>query len=152
VKSNHKIDVNPGFICLLTILCVADSVGGPVLVQINKHQIEMYADPTARGGILEPEGIVEIKFRTPEIIRMMRRLDPELKAMTVRPHQTLVNSELDDEAQRFCPSEMSIPAQPFHPNSIQSNPSLLHFRVLGFEYRPRPTRTPCCVSLIVIDR
>lgn len=30
---------------------------------INPDQIEMYADPTARGGILEPEGLVSIKFR-----------------------------------------------------------------------------------------
>ena len=36
----------------------------------------MYADPGARGGVLEPEGIVEIKFRTPDLIRTMHRLDP----------------------------------------------------------------------------
>jgi len=58
--------------------------------QINKHQIEMYADPTARGGILEPEGIVEIKFRAAEVLRLMHRLDPELKALTA--------SELPDSA------------------------------------------------------
>jgi acetyl-CoA carboxylase carboxyltransferase component len=36
----------------------------------------MYADPIARGGVLEPEGIVEIKFRTPDLVRAMHRLDP----------------------------------------------------------------------------
>lgn len=36
----------------------------------------MYADPIARGGVLEPEGIVEIKFRTPDLIKAMHRLDP----------------------------------------------------------------------------
>lgn len=36
----------------------------------------MYADPAARGGVLEPEGIVEIKFRTPDLIKAMHRLDP----------------------------------------------------------------------------
>ena len=35
----------------------------------------MYADPAARGGVLEPEGIVEIKFRTPDLIKAMHRLD-----------------------------------------------------------------------------
>ena len=35
----------------------------------------MYADPGARGGVLEPEGIVEIKFRTPDLIKAMHRLD-----------------------------------------------------------------------------
>ena len=42
-------------------------------------QIEMYADPGARGGVLEPEGIVEIKFRTPDLITAMHRLDPVLR-------------------------------------------------------------------------
>ena len=41
-------------------------------------QVEMYADPAARGGVLEPEGIVEIKFRTPELLAAMHRLDPVL--------------------------------------------------------------------------
>ncbi len=36
----------------------------------------MYADPVARGGVLEPEGIVEIKFRAPDLIKAMHRLDP----------------------------------------------------------------------------
>jgi acetyl-CoA carboxylase/biotin carboxylase 1 len=30
---------------------------------INPEMMEMYVDPTARGGILEPSGIVEIKYR-----------------------------------------------------------------------------------------
>ena len=38
-------------------------------------QIEMYADPTARGGVLEPEGMVEIKFRSSDFIAAMHRLD-----------------------------------------------------------------------------
>merc|ERR1712151_734356 len=44
---------------------------------INSEKMEMYADPESRGGILEPAGIIEIKF-----------LDPELEL-----------SELDTEAQ-----------------------------------------------------
>jgi len=38
-------------------------------------QVEMYADPGARGGVLEAEGMVEIKFRTPDLIKTMHRLD-----------------------------------------------------------------------------
>ena len=45
-------------------------------------QVEMYADPGARGGILEPEGIVEIKFRRPDLVKAMHRLDPVLQQMT----------------------------------------------------------------------
>jgi hypothetical protein len=35
--------------------------------------VEMYADPGARGGVLEPEGVVEIKFRTPDLVKLMHR-------------------------------------------------------------------------------
>ena len=39
-------------------------------------QVEMYADPGGRGGVLEPEGIVEIKFRSADQVAAMHRLDP----------------------------------------------------------------------------
>ena len=43
---------------------------------INQNgKIEMYADPSARGGVMEPDGIVSIKFRNKEISRLMRRLE-----------------------------------------------------------------------------
>ena len=44
-------------------------------------QVEMYADPVARGGVLEPEGIVEIKFRTPDLLKAMHRLDPVIRKL-----------------------------------------------------------------------
>ena len=44
-------------------------------------QIEMYADPGARGGVLEPEGIVEIKFRAPDLVATMHRLDPIIQKL-----------------------------------------------------------------------
>lgn len=42
---------------------------------INKEQMEMYADVEARAGVLEPEGIVEIKMRRDKILTLMERLD-----------------------------------------------------------------------------
>ncbi|KAI0358341.1 acetyl CoA carboxylase [Trametes cingulata] len=42
---------------------------------INSAQMEMYADEEARAGVLEPEGIVEIKMRRDKILKMMERLD-----------------------------------------------------------------------------
>lgn len=50
---------------------------------LSGAQIEMYADSTARGGVLEPEGIVEIKFRTPDLLAAMHRIDPQLKQLSV---------------------------------------------------------------------
>lgn len=50
---------------------------------INPDSMEMYADEDARGGVLEPEGIVNIKFRRDKQLETMARLDTtyaELKA------------------------------------------------------------------------
>ena len=50
--------------------------------------MEMYADEDARGGVLEPEGIVGIKFRKERQLETMARLDPqygELKAKLAQP-------------------------------------------------------------------
>lgn len=43
---------------------------------INPQYMEMYADEDARGGVLEPEGIVGIKFRKDRQLATMERLDP----------------------------------------------------------------------------
>ncbi len=48
---------------------------------INPRAIEMYADTTARGGVLEPEGTVDVKYRRREILKTMHRLDPELRKL-----------------------------------------------------------------------
>ncbi len=44
---------------------------------INRECIEMYADPSARGGIMEAEGLVAIKFRGQHLKNLMHRLLPE---------------------------------------------------------------------------
>lgn len=44
--------------------------------QINPTMVELYADPSARGGVLEPEGVVEIKYRRQDLIKTIHRLDP----------------------------------------------------------------------------
>ncbi|KAI8815908.1 acetyl-CoA carboxylase [Fimicolochytrium jonesii] len=48
---------------------------------INPDMMEMYAEEQSRGGVLEPQGIVEIKFRRPQMIAAMERLDPEYRAL-----------------------------------------------------------------------
>ncbi|CAG8502872.1 3535_t:CDS:10, partial [Racocetra fulgida] len=42
---------------------------------INEDMMEMYADAKSRAGVLEPEGIVEIKYRKPQLLATMERLD-----------------------------------------------------------------------------
>lgn len=42
---------------------------------INPHYMEMFAETTSRGGILEANAIVEIKFRNKDILKTMHRID-----------------------------------------------------------------------------
>ncbi|XP_061585098.1 acetyl-CoA carboxylase [Cololabis saira] len=42
---------------------------------INPLCMELYADRESRGGVLEAEGTVEIKFRRKDLLKAMRRLD-----------------------------------------------------------------------------
>ncbi len=44
---------------------------------INPAAMEMYADAESRGGVLEPEGIVGIKYRKDKQLETMARLDPK---------------------------------------------------------------------------
>ncbi|SPO00590.1 probable acetyl-CoA carboxylase [Cephalotrichum gorgonifer] len=48
---------------------------------INPTFMEMYADHEARGGVLEPEGIIGIKYRTAKQLETMARLDPTYAAL-----------------------------------------------------------------------
>jgi len=45
---------------------------------INPRQMEFYAAESARGGVLEPEGTVDIKFRKDDLVRAMKRTLPHL--------------------------------------------------------------------------
>nr|UVI03450.1 acetyl-CoA carboxylase [Ostrinia furnacalis] len=51
---------------------------------VNSLRMEMYADPEARGGVLEAEGIVEVKFKQRDILKTMHRMDPELLRQSAR--------------------------------------------------------------------
>merc|ERR1711997_895728 len=61
-------------------------MGQPILIYIPpfgelRGGSWVYADPTARGGVLEAEGLVSIKLRLREQREMMNRLDPEMKLL-----------------------------------------------------------------------
>lgn len=51
---------------------------------INPSMMEMYAEPNSRGGVLEPEGIIEIKFRRPRILSLMERFSPDYRELKRR--------------------------------------------------------------------
>ncbi|KAG5391557.1 hypothetical protein IGI04_021520 [Brassica rapa subsp. trilocularis] len=52
--------------------------------QINSDYVEMYADETSRGNVLEPEGMIEIKFRKREMLECMGRLDQKLISLKAK--------------------------------------------------------------------
>ena len=51
---------------------------------INPRYMEMFADNTSRGGVLEASGIVEIKFRAKDIVKAMHRVDTVIQELKVR--------------------------------------------------------------------
>ena len=48
---------------------------------INPRKMEMFADEESRGGILEPPGICEVKYRSQEQVVAMHRLDHHLNEL-----------------------------------------------------------------------
>ena len=58
---------------------------------INEAQMEMYADEESRGGILEPPGICEVKFRDKDQKAVMHRLDPVLLELDQDPEENQVD-------------------------------------------------------------
>ncbi|KAF3986487.1 hypothetical protein FT663_04865 [Candidozyma haemuli var. vulneris] len=57
---------------------------------INADMMEMYADVDSRAGVLEPEGMVGIKYRRDKLLATMERLDPEYREL-----KTKLNSKLE---------------------------------------------------------
>lgn len=51
---------------------------------INEGIMEMYADPAGRGGVLEPAGLIEIKYRKKQLLEAMHRLDDKIQHLSQR--------------------------------------------------------------------
>ena len=41
---------------------------------INPEMMEFYASDASKGGVLEPEGVVDIKFRRADLVKVMKRV------------------------------------------------------------------------------
>ncbi len=60
---------------------------------INSDHMEFFCTPdTCRGGVLEPEGTVEIKYRNHELLATMNRLDDECRRLVAELAATKANS------------------------------------------------------------
>ncbi|KAK0737227.1 acetyl-CoA carboxylase [Apiosordaria backusii] len=67
---------------------------------INPTAMEMYADVEARGGVLEPEGIVGIKYRKDKQLETMARLDPVYAGLKKQIADTSLSKEEIDEIKK----------------------------------------------------
>merc|ERR1719491_541387 len=70
---------------------------------INQEKMSMYADPDSRGGILEPAGIVEIKFRIQDQIKVMHRLDDQLLLLD----QEFELTDMDSQEQQIVKDQIA---------------------------------------------
>ncbi|XP_072389219.1 acetyl-CoA carboxylase isoform X1 [Diabrotica undecimpunctata] len=74
---------------------------------INSRYMEMFADNDSRGGILEPEGIVEIKFRKKDLVKAIHRIDPTVKELDEQVNQIMRELPRDRSASITQPRERS---------------------------------------------
>lgn len=69
--------------------------------------IEMMADPTSRAGILEPAGIVEIKYRRPALVATMMRLDDKLRelnaSLKTSADRSAIKAQIDARVEQLLP-------------------------------------------------
>lgn len=78
---------------------------------INPTAMEMYADVDARGGVLEPEGIVGIKYRKDKQLDTMARLDPVYAGL----RKQLAENGLSKEDTEAIKQKMSVREQQLLP-------------------------------------
>ncbi|XP_071925426.1 acetyl-CoA carboxylase 1-like isoform X1 [Coffea arabica] len=69
--------------------------------KINPDHIEMYAERTAKGNVLEPEGLIEIKFRTKELLECMGRLDQQLIGLKAKLQEVKSTEAVDGLQQQI---------------------------------------------------
>jgi acetyl-CoA carboxylase/biotin carboxylase 1 len=65
---------------------------------INPVAMEMYADLEARAGVLEPEGIIGIKYKKDKQLQTMARLDPAYAALKKQAEDPKLTTEQRQEA------------------------------------------------------
>jgi len=87
--------------------------------QINSDVMEMFADIDSRGGVLEPEGIVEIKFRQRDLVKTMHRLDSKLMQLDAELRaegltddmKRQLQAQIKDREQRLLPFYKTVAVQ-----------------------------------------
>jgi acetyl-CoA carboxylase/biotin carboxylase 1 len=84
---------------------------------INEEKMTMFSDPEARGGILEPAGIVEIKFRLADQLKAMHRIDRQLQLLDAEFAGT---DETDTSAQEAIKDQIAAREELLKPVYLQA--------------------------------
>ncbi|ETB63002.1 hypothetical protein YYC_00609 [Plasmodium yoelii 17X] len=82
---------------------------------LNSQIIEMYADTNSKGGILEPPGLVEVKFKFAEIKKLMNNSDPYIielnqKLATLQNEEEIlsVKKEIEKKEKEMLPFYLQV--------------------------------------------
>ena len=86
---------------------------------INPEQMEMYADVNSRAGVLEPEGMVGIKYRREKLLGTMSRLDPKFKELKEKLAATDLSVEQKDDLTKQLNEREKVLYPIYHQISVQ---------------------------------
>ncbi|KAF4472190.1 acetyl- carboxylase [Fusarium albosuccineum] len=67
---------------------------------INPTAMEMYADVESRGGVLEPDGIIGIKYRKDKQVQTMSRMDPTYAGLKKQLEDLSLSAEETDDIKK----------------------------------------------------
>ena len=63
---------------------------------INPKQMEFYAADGSKGGVLEPEGVVDIKFRRADLVKAMKRTCPAMQRLAAGEREGSASKSAQD--------------------------------------------------------
>ncbi|XP_062596285.1 acetyl-CoA carboxylase 1-like isoform X10 [Saccostrea cucullata] len=86
---------------------------------INPTHMEMYADELSRGGVLEPEGTVEIKFRRKDLEKTIQRLDQTCRQIVDKLTSPQLNLDEKEELQKQLAARQEKLLPMYHQVAIQ---------------------------------
>ncbi|KRZ71508.1 Acetyl-CoA carboxylase, partial [Trichinella papuae] len=86
---------------------------------INSRYMEMYADSKSRGGVLEPEGTVEIKYREKDLRKTIKRCDPICQSLLVELKGDNVSDELRSELEEKLRARIDVLLPIYHSVAVQ---------------------------------
>jgi acetyl-CoA carboxylase / biotin carboxylase 1 len=81
---------------------------------INTRYMETYADPESRAGVLEPEGIVEVKYKDKDLIKTIQRLDPTIQVMKQQIQEAGPNKEAAADLENKIKDRTTLLLQTYH--------------------------------------